>query len=540
VKPPRTPAADQRQLVPLYILVIGLGCLARLRGLTADNSLWLDELFIANNLMELDWPGLLGPLNHGQNAPVGWLFAQKAMATLFGYHEGVLRFISFLASVLSLPLTAIAAGRALGWRAAIIPLVLVSFSPFVVWQSFQLKQYSLDLLATLLILNFSQLAIRKGGRWTSLLSLSGVVLVFFSMPVIFVLAGTGFTLLLRHILFTGEGRNRSIMALGLTGTAWISAFMVNYLLFLRPGEQAAWLYGFWQHGFFPLREGWVDQLQWVPVVIVRAFENPMGFMAIGLLTALPFVFGSLRIPFEKDLCRRLDLTTCAASIAFTFLAACIQQYPFSSRLILFLVPCMAIVMGYGLQELHGLWPRWRRVIQAATAAAVAVPAAILLLWIFSGKLPAAADSRSLFETLHSVRQPGEAVVIDPVTAHAWQFYGDPRMQAVHLPDEGWQYTQRIQAVRAQLKSVKTSTAWVAFTEVGKNGPLPLMNCLRLDVADRAFSFPRTLQSITQGLRSWAPVEDLEKILPDGWVIGQEFHFRGAVLFRVVSSPETAG
>ncbi len=67
-----------------------------------------------------------------------------------------------------------------------------------------------------------------------------------------------------------------------------------------------------------------------------------------------------------------------------------------------------------------------------------------------------------------------------------------------------------------------------------------MNCLRLDVADRAFSFPRTLQSITQGLRSWAPVEDLEKILPDGWVIGQEFHFRGAVLFRVVSSPETAG
>ena len=95
--------------------IIALGCTARLWGFYSAGPLWLDELFIAVNLKELGFRRLLGPLLEGQNAPVGWLWLEKALWQAAPENDFVLRTPALLASLLSLPLTWAVARRAPGW-----------------------------------------------------------------------------------------------------------------------------------------------------------------------------------------------------------------------------------------------------------------------------------------------------------------------------------------------------------------------------------------------------------------------------------------
>ena len=89
------------QIVFTAILLLGLGL--RFYFYLMGRSLWDDETHLALNFMDHGFARLFKPLDYIQIAPILFILAEKAIASVFGYGELALRALPFICSVLSLP-----------------------------------------------------------------------------------------------------------------------------------------------------------------------------------------------------------------------------------------------------------------------------------------------------------------------------------------------------------------------------------------------------------------------------------------------------
>jgi uncharacterized membrane protein len=88
----------------LPYLIIGLGIVVRATQYFANRSLWLDEAFLALNIVQRSFTELWRPLSHDQVAPLGFLMAEKLAIVCLGNHAYALRFFPFLAGIAAVPL----------------------------------------------------------------------------------------------------------------------------------------------------------------------------------------------------------------------------------------------------------------------------------------------------------------------------------------------------------------------------------------------------------------------------------------------------
>ena len=68
--------------VALAFIALGIGL--RLAQYLHNESLWLDEAFLALNLQNRSLGQLFGVLDYNQAAPPGYLFLEKVLASAFG------------------------------------------------------------------------------------------------------------------------------------------------------------------------------------------------------------------------------------------------------------------------------------------------------------------------------------------------------------------------------------------------------------------------------------------------------------------------
>ncbi|MEM6794365.1 MAG: hypothetical protein AAF725_10300 [Acidobacteriota bacterium] len=507
--------------LPLAILTLAAGL--RLWGFWTAGPLWIDELFMAVNLRELGFVGLLGPMLEGQNGPVGWLWMEKILWVAAAESDRLLRAPALLASLLSLPLTWELARRALGERAAPAALAAVALSPFALWQSFQIKPYALDLCAALIlfVLALRWLEVEPDrGRFLAL-TLAGVVLSWFSLPLIFTLAGVGGTIFLAR-----ADRRRSACVLG---AAWLLSFGTHYLLFLRPRPQPAWLYDFWADGLLAWPLTGVADLQWLFWAVSSTVEDPAGQIGFGTAGALLIVLGlaaSLRpsaspAEAQQALARRL----LAAPVLVALLAAALRLYPFASRLVLFLLPSLVILGIYGLVTLLrpvfgavagrpqlAEWPAWAWAL---------VPAIFTVHWLPSGGLPLAADSRALFAQLQEEHRPGEPVVLGHLATYAWPRYGVGLEAEIHETPSAWSHRARPRELRSTLDRVAAASSgpgpvWVVLTRVQER-----------------LSPPGSYGAFLDEQTTWPPLSIFREALASGWRIEEEVQVYGGALWRVL-------
>ena len=89
-----------RALVGLLLLI---GVALRCRAYFAGTSLWLDEMLLSRNILELPLGALLTePLQLDQVAPRGFLLVEKLSVLAFGPTELALRLFPFLCGIASL------------------------------------------------------------------------------------------------------------------------------------------------------------------------------------------------------------------------------------------------------------------------------------------------------------------------------------------------------------------------------------------------------------------------------------------------------
>ncbi len=370
--------------------IIFIGFIFRLRQYLYNRSLWLDEAMLANNIIAAPLRLLLfEKLESDQAAPPGFLLAIKAVIKFFGSSDIIIRLPVFLSGVLILFIAYLIARQVLKTTLARAGfLSFISVSPVLVYYSSEFKQYSLDAFLALLLvfvgLNYKKW---KYGIW--IFGFTGVVVPWFSHPSIFVLAAVG-----SYDLFSSIRRRdyRLVRKLVVMIASWVAAFSLYYFLSIREVSSNGFLQEYWSHGFAPFPPLTFEDFYWyLSRILEMAF---ISFQQLGPVPVVPLE-GWLKIPnlfisllivagsIFLFLRSRRNFGILIGSIIITLCASILKLYPFSGRLIIFLVPILILIVSFAIDELAQSVMQWRKFLAGALVIGVVLISLIYTYQNFS-------------------------------------------------------------------------------------------------------------------------------------------------------------
>jgi hypothetical protein len=301
-----------------------VGALLRIAQYAFNRSLWLDEASLAMNIVERSFQQLTQPLSYGQGAPLAFLMIEKAVTRVFGTGEYPLRLFPLVASLLSLWLFYRVARLVLVPMACLFGLALFATMDPLIYFSSELKQYSSDVMVTLLLLGMALYVERRHFDSAALVLGAGVgaAAIWFSHPAVFVLAGIGstwFVARLRHKQWRGALRLAGV------GVLWAGSFIASYDVTLSKLIGSPELQSFWAKKF----------------VLEGSTTPELSFLINSkLLLAIPVVAAVFLLHSRDQLRSMVVLPAC-----FAFVAALLHTYPFTGRLILFLLPLGLLLLA---------------------------------------------------------------------------------------------------------------------------------------------------------------------------------------------------
>lgn len=356
------------------LLGVLLGLALRLRQYAFDRSLWGDELALTQNVVHRGFGELTRPLAEGQAAPVGFLWLEHAAVRVFGNNEMALRLVPVVGSVMALLIFAAVARRVLPAPAAAVAVFLFATTPQLLFYSSEVKQYSTDVTATVLLVSWTLLL---GGRPTwrtaGLWGLGSALLIWLSQPAIPVAACCCLVVVVRTVR-----RPRDLLPL-LPGGALLGASLaLEYAISLRQQSANVILQLYWSAGYPPRPLGLHSTLGWLHGAVGSVLADPMALRVPDLAVALG-VFGAVVLLVRH---RGAAVGLLTAPLALAVLLAADHLYPLQQRLALYLLPLVVLLLAAALAFCPPVAARGRRARRARLAAllgAVAVVAGLLVV-----------------------------------------------------------------------------------------------------------------------------------------------------------------
>ena len=402
----------------LALVLLGAGL--RLWQWGAEGSLWLDEIVLSRNILSRSLPELVRyPLAFDQVAPPGFLAAVKLTTLGFGDGERSLWLVPFLVGLSSLVLFRRLAERAL--RGAAVPLAMALFAlalPLIRYSA-EVKQYGLDATSAvgLTLLAFD---LRSRDRSVSRLLLAGsagLVVIWFSQASVIVMAGLGAALGAAWLM---ERDRRTLRALLVTVPMWAAASLIGIAIGNRSMTPStrAFMNDFWRGGFLPMPPRSSTAAPWLAQRLPELFSDPWTLRyPVAWIFAFLAVVGIAALWHQ----RRDAALLIAAPFVTTLLAAIAQQYPFRTRLVVFLVPSALLAAAAGAGWIADAVGRRSRLASALVIVAVLTPP---LLAIADARLPSRVDNyRPLYAYLQAHRRPGDVVYVSFLANSSAIYYG---------------------------------------------------------------------------------------------------------------------
>ena len=233
-----------------------LGIALRVLRYAQNRSLWLDEIFLAQNLIHKSAAALMGPLDYRQGAPPLFLLLCKWTISMCGTSELALRLAPLLAGIAGVCLFALLARRILSGPAALAAIALFALLEPLIYYSSEVKQYSTDVLVTVGILcgtvRFAAQSNNSSKNSRFFLFSIGIIAIFSSHPTVFVLAGASLWLL--------QSRKQMLSPLVPVFIGWGIALFADYFLFLKPLEANSGLQHHWAAAYPPIS---VEIIPWL-------------------------------------------------------------------------------------------------------------------------------------------------------------------------------------------------------------------------------------------------------------------------------------
>ena len=410
-----TPAGRRRLLVfaAAAALAVGLAAVAWIQRRPGWNpaSLWLDDLWMAVlarsaslwEIWTLPYP-----------APPGFILALKACTAVLGPAAWAFQLLPLAFAFAGVALAGLLGARLTGsrWIGAAAAMLL-ALNPTTAIYSLRVKAYTLEAVATLVILWLAIEAWERSGRLRWGVAAAALLAVPFAFNAVF----------LGSVMVAGLAASRGprpFPARGAGGwSAWGPAafygtgFALIYVLLLRPRTTPA-LIGYWTGGFLPL-DGWGPLRAFVTDEAAAFFTGafPLGLPWLAFLVPLG-LWGLLREPRTRPLGACLLLFYAAL-----FAASAFHRYPLGrGRTDIFAFPVTILVACAGAAWLT----RRPRVLRPM------VPLA-LLAWLCLApqgevrfKYPES-GARSVVERAAALVEEGDGLVVYPYTNHAAALYG---------------------------------------------------------------------------------------------------------------------
>lgn len=414
-----------------------IGVVLRLAQYAANRSLAIDETLLSINIMSRSFRGLLETLNYTQAAPIGFLETQKAITEFFGDSEYAFRLFPLIASILALGLMFRVTSTLLNGPTALLALVFFALlDPLIAYGS-TAKPYGID-VAAVLLLYVAYLSVPEIPTSRDLLRVgaAGILAVWFSFPAAVVLAIIGVLIGLRVVLRRSWSCAR-LLAL-ICGT-WVISFTIDFLLerpsllrvrgafesdpssfdaiHLHSGtseflDEVTARFRF----FFGLEDMATGEPVFPEILHLPNSVNIGVTVAVGLLAVIGLLFALVRRPDVGVLL--------AGPAGLILLAGQLHLYPLVSRTLLFLMPAVALCIGFGAKVVLSLRPRMLRglvstVMLVPTLVAVATLSSFHLVHPRSNE-----EMKSVLQLLDRRQRSGDSLYVYYGAQYAIRYYSD--------------------------------------------------------------------------------------------------------------------
>lgn len=374
-----------------YAILLGLvvlfGVLLRLKGLLANPSFWHDECALAWNIKFKTYPELFGILRFLQVSPPFFLVLTKLITKIFGFSEISFRLLPFTLGVASIIAFYFLAEKVIKSKVVVIWAVFFfAINQTLINYSFEFRSYGLDAFFGIICLLFfvnldvEKLNAKKALLYGILLS----VVPWFSFTSVFIIAGGVLNILFKSI------KNKSkaflfplssflfplILSIliyakiyllnNYTGTSMVSGWQSSFLT-LNPLHCLSLLVDNLRYFFFPMplvlfglilffwgiiifyKEGYGKTPK---STILRVFrtrhkgckcqaqprsEADLALTGLGRMRGKFLIFSH---PQEKS--KFIEILT--PTFVLFIIASLLKIYPFSTRLILFMLPIFLLFM----------------------------------------------------------------------------------------------------------------------------------------------------------------------------------------------------
>jgi hypothetical protein len=409
-------------LTPLFLL---LGILLRVIVYFQNRSLIIDESNLARNVVEKRGTDFFQSLDYEQYCPPVFMLLTKLNTTLFGVNEWSLKLLPLFGGIVLLGffwllLKVLVKESVVHWYL----ILVLGFSSLAIRYSTEFKQYSLDALLTLVLI---YVALQfKDAKWTVKNTLIWLVLgslmIWTSMPSIFILAAIGFA-----FLYESWATERKIpVGLVLAGVFWLLNFGLYFWTVLYQDSTSDLLQDYHQNFFFEFLPTTADDAS-------RSFNLLLGLMTsitdrtvLGLIfCALFLILGSYQIIKKK----KFEALLLLLPILFALIASNLKLYSLIPRLSLFLIPLCLLLMGVGLSF---AWEKMHRIVKLATVVLMVISVVNKEGYTYFGNKMEFENSKDVFAFLDKNKTSKDLIVVQHDAVPTFIFYNSMHDNAYHF------------------------------------------------------------------------------------------------------------
>ena len=333
------------------IILIFIGIAIRLYFFLRNPALWLDEATLSLNIINRNYLELLKPLDTLQVAPIGFLLLVKLLTVIFGTSEYMLRLLPFIAGISSIPLFYLLAKKITNKHIALIGLSFFILGRALIYYSFEVKQYSLDVFVFI----FCFLVFQPKEKFTQnyvislIYGLLGAITIWFSHIAIFVLTSIGLWIV---FLIICEKSWKNLVSFFLMVGIWVISFAINYFFFLRShSHEALQQTAFASFDFFPPFPISSENISWYKEFIKGLIVYPLEIRFIYL--ALIILFSGLLIAIWE---KHFILLSLFIPLIINFILSIFNIYPCKDRLILYNASATILLLSYSIYNLFHRLP----------------------------------------------------------------------------------------------------------------------------------------------------------------------------------------
>jgi len=454
----------------ILAVIFGTGIILRLLFYLANRSLWLDELFVAFNANEGSFPQIFLPLGYQQCTPVGFILYEKLFVLSLGNNEYSLRLFPLLCGLAGLGYFWILAKRlCTRYSSAVIALAFFSFSRLLIYFSAETKQYSSDVMITILLfllfIRHSEIkTARVANRFLFFsFGVTGIFAILLSHTAIFTLTGYS---LISMLQYYKQRESKKLISLMGSCAVWLLASSILYKNIYHAYFTNPYLQDCWKTNFINFSPSFFKTASLFFENVVRISCGNVGRLWGSIL----FISGALCL-LRNEKHRLLVLTS---PLIVCFFASALRYYPIEERLLLFFAPPAIIIVSEGVNY-------YRAILERRSVALANIFLGLIIVFLLTDSLGLITnpseetscrprqESKPVIEYIAKHKQAGDLMYAFAEAQYAFKYYGRnlgiEKYSVVDPSSKGETYEKTFAPLRNKDRT------WILFTYYCKSQAL---------------------------------------------------------------------